>query len=418
MTSPKPVEVSWQSPEDVAAKVHAAYGNIAFLHSTMQLSFSGQHSYLAFDEAEVVEADNFAALEDKLKRGKWFGYIGYELAHDLEKLPKTRASAITNPPLRMARYHTIIHWDHTQQCMTIASDNGFDLGDLDDVTTEQQQPAVTTLSSPMTRQDYLDKVQSLIDAIHAGDIFQANLTRKFIGELAETPNALALFLQLCELSPSPFSALFTFGDSAIISSSPESFLSIDETGHVSTRPIKGSLSADEKKDILLQSSKDRAENLMIVDLMRNDLSRVCQAGSIHVDALYEIQSYATIHQMSSTISGQLREDANALDCIKACFPPGSMTGAPKIKAMELCAELEGLQRGVYSGALGWLDADGSAELSVVIRTLLLQGNQFEFQVGGAIVADSTPEKEWQETLVKATAIRELLGISQQQLKEI
>jgi anthranilate/para-aminobenzoate synthase component I len=149
---------------------------------------------------------------------------------------------------------------------------------------------------------------------------------------------------------------------------------------------------------------------MIVDLMRNDISRVAEAGSVKVENLFDIASFATVHHMDSTVTARLRESVSALDAVRACFPPGSMTGAPKISAMRLCAELEGMQRGVYSGALGWVSGDNRCDLSVVIRTLIVQGDAFEFQVGGGIVADSSPAAEWAETVTKALGILKALGL--------
>src|SRR5262249_45812905 len=155
---------------------------------------------------------------------------------------------------------------------------------------------------------------------------------------------------------------------------------------------------------LAASEKDRAENLMIVDLMRNDLARSCEPGSVHAGQLFEVSSYATLHHMASTITGQKRQGLSTLDAVRHCFPPGSMTGAPKHRAMQWCLAHEGVQRGVYSGALGWFGGDGSCDLSVVIRTLVVQGNRFEFQAGGGIVADSEPLAEWRELLAKTRGI--------------
>jgi anthranilate/para-aminobenzoate synthase component I len=215
------------------------------------------------------------------------------------------------------------------------------------------------------------------------------------------------------------------GERAILSSSPESFLHITQEGTVSTRPIKGTArrSGDATADAtiyheLANSTKNRAENLMIVDLMRHDLSHHCESGSIAVEDLFKITEHPHLYHMVSTVTGQKKPEASTLDLIQACFPPGSMTGAPKIAAIRWCQKMEQMQRGIYSGALGWIHSDGSADLSVVIRTLLLDGNRFEFQVGGGIVADSTPESEWEETLTKATGIASTLGISLDALREI
>ena len=254
----------------------------------------------------------------------------------------------------------------------------------------------------MTDEEYKQKVAVIIEKIRAGELYQANLTRKFYGEIKADP--FELFCKLTEISPAPYSAYIKFGDTHIISASPEKFLSI-ENGVAETCPIKGTLSSSSPAALLALSEKDRAENLMIVDLMRNDLAKTCT--NVRVPKLFEITSYKAYHHMSSTILGDTT--ASPLEVALGCFPPGSMTGAPKISAMKLCSELEGIERGVYSGALGWISGD-ACDLSVVIRTLIIQGNKFEFQVGGGIVADSTPEKELEEIYVKAGPILKALGV--------
>lgn len=200
---------------------------------------------------------------------------------------------------------------------------------------------------------------------------------------------------------------------------------MDSAGKTEARPIKGSAprAADPVADAaiaaaLATSEKDRAENLMIVDLMRNDLARGCEIGSVKTEALFDISTYATVHHMASTISGQRSSHVTPLELVAQCFPPGSMTGAPKIRAMQLCSQLEPRARGVYSGAIGWFGGDGSVDLSVVIRTLVIQQERFEFQVGGAIVHDSTAQGEWEETLTKARGIAKALNLRIEQLSEL
>ncbi len=277
----------------------------------------------------------------------------------------------------------------------------------------------------MSKADYLSKVDLIREAILAGEFYQANLTRKFSGTFAHTPEPFTIFENLCEASPAPYAAFVHTGDACILSSSPERFLQVDAGSRVESRPIKGTLARDIRREPdaigrarLASSEKDRAENLMIVDLMRNDLARGCVLGSVHVENLFEVATYATLHHMDSTIVGQKRPEVSTLELVKGCFPPGSMTGAPKISAMKACATLEGMERGVYSGALGWFGGDGSCDLSVVIRTLIVRENRFEFQVGGAITADSTPEGEWRETLTKARGICAALGIDMQWMERL
>ena len=216
------------------------------------------------------------------------------------------------------------------------------------------------------------------------------------------------------INPAPFAAYIDFGMGQLLSSSPERFLQI-RNGKVQTRPIKGTrprgateLEDSANRQELLESEKDRAELLMIVDLMRNDLGRVCKTGSVKVTEMYHIEDYSTVFQLVSTIEGELEEGIHALDCIKAAFPGGSITGAPKIRAMEIIDEIEPTQRNVYTGSIGYVGFNGDADLNIVIRTILQKDDTAYFQVGGGIVWDSDAEMEYEETLVKAKALIEAL----------
>jgi anthranilate/para-aminobenzoate synthase component I len=217
-----------------------------------------------------------------------------------------------------------------------------------------------------------------------------------------------LYRALRRINPAPFACYLELPGVVVVGSSPERFLRVGADRRVESRPIKGTRprgrhAAEDaaNRDALERSTKDRAENLMIVDLVRNDLGRVCETGSVAVPELMALEEYASVFQMVSTVTGRLREDRDALDLVRATFPPGSMTGAPKIAAMRLLGRLEPVCRGIYSGAIGYLDARGGADFSVVIRTLLLRGGRAYVHTGGAIVADSDPRDEWRETLDKA-----------------
>ncbi len=412
----------WADPLHYAAAIEGA--EWALLYSGVQAGYSGRFSLLAFDVAERVSASGFKAMEQKLTISQhrftnaWFGYFGYGLKNNVESLPKDKPGWLKLPPLNFLRFHTILEFDHKTKTVQAWS--------------SRENPALPTpihdapailprvskpLTSNMTRDTYLAHAQNLIGKIHAGDLYQANLTRKFGGTFDETPNPFDVFRKLCTISPAAYSAFFKLGNTAIISSSPELFLHIGPGGNVRARPVKGTsprfkeAAQDEaSKQKLQYSDKDRAENLMIVDLMRNDLARSCNPGSVKVEKLYEVTSHSNVHHMSSTITGRMRNNSSPLRVIAKAFPPGSMTGAPKIMAMQTLSAMERDDRGVYSGALGWLGGDGSVELSVVIRTLLLRGPRFEFQVGGGIVADSTPEGELQEIADKASGIMRLLEL--------
>jgi aminodeoxychorismate synthase component I len=413
----------WCDPVVMFQAIGATYPTLAFLHSTMDTGFSGRYSLLAYDEAERVEAEHFSALEPKLTRDQaafanaWFGYLGYELKHDLETLPHDAPMDLGFPRLWMVRYKTVLVWDHAVK-KVVCYGNKPSLIPHPSPLPEGEGIHPPTIHSSQDYTTYLNNIATIQQGIAEGDLYQANLTRKISGTWEKAPDAALLFLALCEASPAPYSAFFKDGAKVILSSSPEQFLTITADGKVVSRPIKGSAarSDDPAQDAALKatlctSEKDRAENLMIVDLMRNDLSRTALAGTVQVENLFEVTSYATVHHMASTITAQQSPEASTLDVVKACFPPGSMTGAPKIKAMEYCSRLEGIERGVYSGAIGWFGGDGSCDLSVVIRTLLIEGNRFEFQVGGAIVTDSDPHAEWEETRTKARAIARVLGVN-------
>jgi anthranilate/para-aminobenzoate synthase component I len=228
-------------------------------------------------------------------------------------------------------------------------------------------------------------------------------------------SALALYRSLRRENPAPFAAYLELPDVCVVGSSPERFLKLAPDRGVESRPIKGTRPRGATPDrdaalaeALVTSPKDRAENLMIVDLVRNDLGRVCETGSVRVPELMQVEAYATVFQLVSTVVGRLRSDRDAVDLVRACFPPGSMTGAPKIAAMRIAGALEPVRRGIYSGAIGYLDVRGGLDLSVVIRSLLVKAGRAYLHVGGAVVADSDPRAEYEETLDKARALRAAL----------
>jgi para-aminobenzoate synthetase component 1 len=265
------------------------------------------------------------------------------------------------------------------------------------------------LRSSFTHRGYLDAVSRVRDYIIAGDIFQANLSQRLEVPLEEDP--WHLYKRLREVNPAPFAAYLEFEDIAVASASPERFLLVDTAGRVETRPIKGTrprgispLHDAALSQALADSEKDRAENLMIVDLLRNDLSRVCEPGSVRVPELFALERFRTVHHLVSTVTGHLRPDCRATDLLAAAFPGGSITGAPKVRAMEIIAELEPSRRGIYCGSIGYLSLTGAMDTSIVIRTCVCAGGRVYFSVGGGIVADSDPEQEYRETLDKGRAL--------------
>ncbi|MBE9237530.1 anthranilate synthase component I family protein, partial [Anabaena aphanizomenioides LEGE 00250] len=280
--------------------------------------------------------------------------------------------------------------------------------------------AVGVLNSKTSLSNYEATVAKIVTRVHAGDLYQANISRRYAGALAVGDHPYALFARLVAQSPAPLAAYMRLADHALVSNSPERFLSVsrrdDGRLYAFSQPIKGTRprGANAEEDeanarALLASAKDRAENLMIVDLMRNDLSKTCVPGSVRVPRLCGLESYANVHHLVSDVEGRLRDDADAFDLFAGAFPPGSITGAPKVKAMELIGALEGSGRGPYCGSLVWLGFDGAMDSSVLIRTATCTQHedawQVAFNVGAGIVADSDPAEEARETVTKAASLK-------------
>jgi len=403
------------------------------------LETRGELTHLSDATGRVTDtwADPFEAIQVVLSRiavdagvrpeglafaGGLIGYLGYDLARFVERLPTLAAD---DPPLPTMRLHWCDHvlaFDHAhaQWHFCTLADAG-ERSSVWEATLQRAQsptPAATrfqagTMCSRTPAATYLAQVQQVLDYIAAGDIFQANLSHRF--EAAFEGDAFALYRALTAHNPAPFSAYLPGDGFAIASVSPERFLKL-EAGEVTARPIKGTLPRDadpardaRQREALQTSIKDRAENLMIVDLMRNDLGRVAQVGSVRVEALFEAEAHPSVWQLVSTIRARLRDDATVADLLRACWPPGSMTGAPKVRAMEIIEALEPVRRGPYAGAIGYFDAAGDMDLSVVIRTAVVHGERVMVQLGGAVVADSTPAQELAETEAKGRLLMKALA---------
>ncbi len=419
--------LKWQDPLKFAEKISYNYGdrNWAFLYSSLNKSTKNSYSYIAlFPKKEIVSDDFLSILEvTKKDQNKWFGFLSYELAQDFEKLPKTKKSFINLPKIWLINFSLILEFNHDKKTLRAVFDNNKYLDEvlkykaLSKITS---QIKVKDFYSNFSDESYLSAIEEIKKMIADGDFYQTNLTRKFFGKFSQKQthqNNFELFSRLAEASPANYSSFLKFGKNSIISSSPELFLKIENNDTIISRPIKGTaarsenLAIDKKNKLNLQNSvKEKAENLMIVDLVRNDLARICKAGTVVVKNLFNITSYKTIHHMSSEIHGKIDKNFTIKDILLACFPAGSMTGAPKIKAMEIIAKKEKVNRGIYSGAIGYLSSS-SANLAVVIRTLILQDDKFEFQVGGAITFDSKPKSELKEIFSKAKAIKKLLKLN-------
>ena len=369
------------------------------------------------------------------------GYLGYDWGATLERVPRPRYDDYALPDVLLGLYDWVIAWDHpagrawvistgipergtartdrAARRLTFVKERLTDrrIGGWADSNSTANRlsapsypvPGVPGVRSNFTREGYLDAVARVIEYIFAGDIFQANLSQRLEAPLAGTP--LELYGRLRRRNPAPFAAFLDCGDVVIASSSPERFLRVHDGRQVETRPIKGTRPRGVGPEhdaalalALAESDKDRAENVMIVDLLRNDLSRVCRPGTVRVPELFAIEHYATVHHMVSTVVGELAPEHDGVDLLRAAFPGGSITGAPKVRAMQIIAELEPTARGAYCGAIGYLSVTGALDTNIVIRTYLVLGRDVYFQVGGGIVADSDPEQEYRETFDKARGL--------------
>ncbi len=438
-----------------------------FLDSGMPSDRLGRYSFLGYDpflifrnqgerneitrgnSIELVKGNPFDILKTLFSKyrlitppemppflGGAVGYFSYDLKHFVEKLPSQSKEDLTIPLCFLAFYDTVIIFDHLTDKAWISSTGLPEESEhfkqlrakvrikelfrkLDSGKTfpssQQRSPtgkAPINLVSNFSRDEYLQAVLKVKNYIAAGDIYQANLSQRFSATLPTRP--FELYKTLRTINPAPFAAYLKCGGIAIISSSPERFLRLSGKS-VETRPIKGTrprgknrVEDEQLKGELLASPKDRAELIMIVDLERNDLGRVCEYGTVKVPELITLETYPTVFHLVSTITGRLKEDKDHIDCIKATFPGGSITGAPKIRAMEIIDELEPTRRNVYTGSIGYIGFNQQTDLNIVIRSILHCNGNVHFQVGGGIVADSDPVLEYEETLHKGRALMEAL----------
>ncbi|MBS3762881.1 MAG: aminodeoxychorismate synthase component I [Planctomycetes bacterium] len=355
------------------------------------------------------------------------GYFSYDLRHQIESLPRSCEYDLAVPEFTLCFYDRALVFDHHRNVTEFVGPAGCDPPDfkLEDTARDKagavaetgRLPAIegVVLESSFKPGEYPRAVQKVIDYIAAGDIFQANLSQRFEGFCPA--EGIELYERLRMVNPAPFSAYMKYPDIEVVSSSPERFLLV-EGDRVTTRPIKGTRARIAGDDVfnkrmeeeLLNSEKDHAELAMIVDLERNDLGRVCSYGSVRVKEHAVLETYPTVFHLVSTVEGRLfREQYDEFSLVRATFPGGSITGAPKIRAMEIIEEIEPYARNIYTGSIGYFSFHGRADLNIVIRTLMKAGGRIYMHFGGGIVADSDPQMEFQETLDKGKALFQAAG---------
>lgn len=375
-------------------------------------------------EIEQKNLDPLAQLQDYHESCQdWiFGVISYDLKNSLHKqLSSDNQKFINTPIIDFFQPRTLVYsrenalfiesyGDPNEEYDTILSAASTELSaDLNDI----------EINQGTSKEEYLKTIGRIKDEIRKGNVYEVNYCVNYSADYAQNLSSVALFKELSGISPAPFSALYHSNEKALISASPERYLKHEE-GKLISQPIKGTRprGANTDEDLALKielqnSLKERAENVMIVDLVRNDLAHTCEPGSVQVKELFGIYSYKQVHQMVSTIEGEMKENHSWTDAIRHSFPMGSMTGAPKIAAMTLIDEIEDFQRGWYSGSLGYVKPNGDFDFNVVIRSLVQDtaANRLCFSVGGAITYDSSAEEEWNECELKAKAIKGLLTSS-------
>lgn len=452
--------VAWGAVRRLADLPH-----LLFLDSA-QIGKMGRYSFVTADPVEWYSSDQqagrdpFVWMREVLHahrlatipglppfQGGLAGLWGYGLGHWIEKLPRPRFDEFRVPDLALGLYDWVLAWDHHVGRAWLISTGlpargkereGRARARLEQVKRwldrpnppivwKKGEPIPIAMRAPPSgagsgraevwsnfdEASYLQTIRRAIDYIHAGDCFQVNVAQRLLARQDEP--ALALYERLRQRNAAPFAGYFDLGDFVLASASPERFLRL-ERGEVETRPIKGTRPRGTtpvedmfRAEELRTSAKDRAENVMIIDLVRNDLGRVCAYGTVRVEAVCRLESYRFVHHLVSEVRGRLREGLDAVDLFKATFPGGSVTGAPKIRAMEIITELEQVARGAYCGCLGYVGFDGSMDTNLLIRTFTLGKGWVQFSVGGGIVADSEPRTEYEETWHKAEGMLRALG---------
>lgn len=424
--------------------------NISFLDSAMDPDNLGRYSFIGVkpflvlkgrkDECYINNVKYNCGVFDKLSEilsenriknntgipfiGGCIGYLSYDLGIILEDIKANSDEDILLPHYYFIFYDNLIIFDNKLGKKYISACGILNIPDksiedLENIILKQKRlesgyikTGTASITSNFTKDSYVKTVGKVREYIRNGDIYIANLSQRFTAKTNK--DSYDIYRDLRKINPAPFAALMRLEGFDIISSSPERFLMIRD-GYIETRPIKGTRprGKDEEEDLhyrneLLNSEKDKAELLMIVDLERNDLSKVCKAHSVKVTELFRLEEYSTVFHLVSTVVGKLKDDADAVHCLKKCFPGGSITGTPKIRAMEIIDELETLKRSLYTGSIGYFSFDGNADFNIIIRTIIKKEDNVYFGVGAGITWDSNEEAEYQETLEKAKALMRVI----------
>jgi para-aminobenzoate synthetase component 1 len=434
-------KLAYIDPYLIFTQVSNMRGTI-FLDSSMQNDNYGRYSYIVINPIQYFNNDNIhqdciiwqeILTKNKIQYdnllppfiGGLVGYFSYDLMNKLEQVKLTSNEQIV-PDYMFALYTQTFAFDHVNKITWIIvqdiciADNNLDNNIslmLDLYNNAKHNMNIKKITQNIISQlkfnssykdtEYLTVIDKAKNYILSGDIFEVNITQKFVAKIANDINCVDIYSKLRGANPAPFSAYINFDDLVIMSSSPERFMRIIDK-EVEVRPIKGTIKRYEEyeldkiqQDKLYNSQKDRAENIMIVDLMRNDLSKICEANSVVVKQLCQVESYTNLHHLVSVITGQLKKQNSIIDALLKCFPAGSITGAPKIRAMEIIDELEPFKRGVYCGAIGYFSFNQNIDFSVAIRTIIKNKQEISFYSGGAITLDSNPQDEHNELMLKA-----------------
>jgi para-aminobenzoate synthetase component I len=436
------------SPWEIA-QAFSTWPHLLFLDSSEQHPQLGRYSFIAADpiewfceqRVEFGADDPLATLDKELRRrpaatipglplfqGGLAGLFGFGMGHAIERFPRAALDDFQVPDLAVGLYDWVIAFDHLQKRAWLVAHSerskqdvkkqlaaprveptaSVATGAFEDLAPQFPLPGYAGVTTNFSRPLYLDVARRAIEYVHAGDCFQVNIAQRLLSPCREAP--LALYGRLRQRNPAPFSGFLDLGEFAVASASPERFLRV-ERREVESRPIKGTRPRGDSPAVdranaaeLAAAAKDRAENVMIVDLVRNDLGRACEFGSVRVPRVCQVESYRFVHHLVSVVTGKLRAECSPFDLLRSAFPGGSVTGAPKVRALEIISELEPTERGPYCGSLAYIGFDGAMDANILIRTFTIGKGWAQFPVGGGIVADSEPEREYEETLHKAAGM--------------